>query len=108
MTPVCNIYYNRLTHKWAFYEVSKNGEELLLSNIMDLKGLEEGDGTKISWEHLVEIKKYLVTTYNFTLIDKYKMVLKISTIFFGFELNLKYFVENLESAFQPRGSEVYH
>ena len=58
MSQVCNIYYNRLTHKWAFYEVSKNGAELRSFNIMDLKGLEEGDGTKISWEHLVEIKKY--------------------------------------------------
>lgn len=57
MNQVCNIYYNRLTNKWVFYEVSKNGEESLLS-IRDLKGLEDGDGSKISWEHLVEIKKW--------------------------------------------------
>ena len=30
----------------------------MLFHNLDLKGLEEGDGTKISWAHLVEIKKY--------------------------------------------------
>lgn len=58
MNKTCNIYYNRLTRKWEFYEVSKNGEESLFHGLLDLKGLEEGDGTKISWEHLVEIKRY--------------------------------------------------
>lgn len=57
MDKTCNIYYNRLTRKWEFYKVSMNGEESLFHDL-DLKGLEEGDGIQISWEHLVEIKRY--------------------------------------------------
>lgn len=56
MNGTCNIYYNRLTHKWEFYEV-KDGKESLF-HLLDFKGLEEGDDTKITREHFVDISNY--------------------------------------------------